>query len=170
VGDALTPMLITGNPILDSLWSLGLHQDEYVMIRQRNPAYLDEASFYEYISCGIIAYVSSLRSRQELADQPAVLLMDSVLQHMSEHILRILGENNIIALTFPTHTTNIFQTLDLVFFDNLKHLKATGASEFGDDFVNNHLIILIQAYEQTAMSSTIRISFRRAEMTIDTIT
>jgi hypothetical protein len=44
--------------------------------------------------------------------------MDSALPHISERILRSLGENNIIALTFPAHTTNLFQNLDLVFFDS----------------------------------------------------
>jgi hypothetical protein len=89
-------------------------------------------------------------------DQAAVLLMDSTLPHTSERILRSLGENNIIALTFPAHTTNSFQTLDLVFFGSLKHLKATAAGEFWDDSANDHITKLIQAYEQTATSSTIR--------------
>jgi hypothetical protein len=86
-GDALTPMLITGNPILESLWSRGLRLDEDVMVRRRNPAYLDEELFHEYISTVLIPYVFSLRSRLELVDQAAVLLMDSALPHTSERIL-----------------------------------------------------------------------------------
>jgi hypothetical protein len=46
-GDALTPMLVTGNPVLNSLWSLDLHQDEDFMIPLRNTAYLEEALCYE---------------------------------------------------------------------------------------------------------------------------
>jgi hypothetical protein len=80
-------MLITRNPIIDSLRSLGLRQDEDVMIRRRNPADLNEALFYEYLSDVLILYVSSLRSIPELADQPEVLLMDSARPHTSEHIL-----------------------------------------------------------------------------------
>jgi hypothetical protein len=41
-GDALTPMLITENTILESLWSRGFRPDEDVMVRRRNPAYLGE--------------------------------------------------------------------------------------------------------------------------------
>jgi hypothetical protein len=140
------------------------------MLYRRNPAYLDEESFHEYISTVLIPYVSSLRSRLELVDQSAVLLMDSALPHTSEHILRSLGENNIIALIFPAHTKNRFQALDLVFFGSLKHLKETAAGEFGDDSANDHITKLIQADEQTATSSTIRGSFRKAEMIADTIT
>jgi hypothetical protein len=140
------------------------------MIRRRNSADLDETLFYEYISGVLISYVSSLPSRPELADQSAILLMDSGLPHMSQCILRIFDENNIIALTFLTHTTNLFQTLDFVLFDSLEHLKATTVGEFGDDSVNNHLINLIQAHEQISASRTIMRSFRRAGMTQDATT
>jgi hypothetical protein len=140
------------------------------MTRRRNPAYLDEALCYEYISGVSIPGVSSLRSRAELADQVAVLLMDSALPHTSQCILQILNENSITALTFPDHTTNLFQALHLVFFGSLKPLKVTTAGEFGDDCVNNHLKKLTQAYQQTATSSTIRRSFRRAGMTQNTTT
>jgi hypothetical protein len=163
-------MLITGNPILESLWSRGLSPDEDVMVRQRNPAYLNEELFHEYISAVLIPYVSSLSSRLELVDQAAVLLMDSALPYTSERILRSLSENNTIALTVPDHTTNLFQVLDLVFFRSLKHLKAMAAGEFGDDSANDHITKLIQVYQQTATSSTIRRSFRRAGMIPDTTT
>jgi hypothetical protein len=136
----------------------------------RNPAYLDEALFDEQISGPPVPDVSSLYSRPELADQPPVLLMDSPLPHTPERILRNLGETDIIALTFPAHTTNLFQALNLVFFGSLKHLKATAAGEFGDNAVNDHLAKLIQAYQQTATSITIRRSFRRVGMTADTTT
>jgi hypothetical protein len=73
-------------------------------------------------------------------------------------------------LKFPDQTTNLFLALDLVFFGSLKHLKATAAGEFGDDSANDHITKLIQAYEQTATSSTIRGSFRRAGMIPGTTT
>jgi hypothetical protein len=77
---------------------------------------------------------------------------------------------NMIALTFPARTTNLFQVLDLVSFDNFQHLKATAAREFGDDSVNSHVTQLIQGDDQTATSSIIRGPFRRAEMTAGTAT
>jgi hypothetical protein len=169
-GDALTPMLITTNPIRDCLWSRSLRQDEDVMVRRRSPSYIDEQLFFKYISNVLIPYVSSVRSTPELADEPAVLLMDSALPHTSERVLRILDQNKIIALTFPAHTTNLFQALDLVFFGTLKHLKATAAGEFDDGSVNEQITKMIQAYEQTATSGTIRGSFPRAGMISDITT
>jgi hypothetical protein len=59
-------------------------------------------------------------------------------------------------LTFPAHTTHLFQALDLVFFGSLKHLKVTAAGEFGDDSVDEQISKMIQVDEQTGTSGTIR--------------
>jgi hypothetical protein len=67
-----------------------------------------------------------------------------------------LGENKILAVVFPTHTTNIFQALDLVFFGAMKKLKATVLGEFGEDSMDDQILKLLQAYEQTATSMMIR--------------
>jgi hypothetical protein len=90
--------------------------------------------------------------------------MDSALPHVPERVLRRLAENRIMAVVFPAHTTNLFQTLDLVFFGALKKLTETATGEFDDDSMNNQITKLIHAYEQTATSMTIRGSFRRAGM------
>jgi hypothetical protein len=66
-----------------------------------------------------------------------------------------------MAIVFPAHTTNIFQALDLVFFAALKKMKQTATGEFDEKSVREQNTKLIQAYEQTATSSTIRGSFRR---------
>jgi hypothetical protein len=69
---------------------------------------------------------------------------------VSDRVLPVLGENPVIPLTFPAHTTNLFHDLDLVFLAALKHLKATVTGELNDDSVNEHITRLGQAYEQTA--------------------
>jgi hypothetical protein len=96
-----------------------------------------------------------------LVDQSVVLLMDSMLPHVLDRILRVLGENAIIAFTFPVYITNLFQILDIVFFDTLKYLKATVMGEFNDDSVNEHITKLVQVYEQTTTLATIKRSFHR---------
>jgi hypothetical protein len=155
-GDALTALLIMGSPIPESLWSRGLRQDEDAMIRHRLPAYITEELLYDCISTVFIPYVLAVRDRASFEDEIAVLLMDSAVPHTSERVRRLLGENNIIAVTFPAHTTNLFQALDLVFFGVFRKLKASATGEFDDDSVSAQIIKLIQAYEQTATSSTIR--------------
>jgi hypothetical protein len=85
--------------------------------------------------------------------------MDSAPAHSPGRVLRLLGENYILAVEFPAHTTNILQDLDLVFFGAMKKLKATAAGEFGQDSMDDQILKLAQSYEQTAASMTIRTSF-----------
>jgi hypothetical protein len=51
-----------------------------------------------------------------------------------------------------------------VFFGVLKHVKATITGEFHDDSINDPITKIVQAYEQTTTSSTIRGSVHRAGM------
>jgi hypothetical protein len=88
--------------------------------------------------------------------------MDSALPHVSERVLRLLGQNKIMAIVFPVHATNIFQTMDLVFFSASKKLKQIATGEFHDGSVNEQITKLLHTYEQTAASMNIRSSFRRA--------
>jgi hypothetical protein len=53
-----------------------------------------------------------------------------------ERVRQILGENHILAITFPAHTMSFFQAFDLVFFGVLHKLKASATGEFHDDSVN----------------------------------
>ena len=161
-GDALTPMIIVGSNVPDSIWRHGLREDEDVMIRTRQPAYIDESLFYEYITSVFIPYVLNLRQKPEFAAEKAVLLMDSASPHVSERVLRVLGQNDIVAIVFPAHTTNIFQALDLVFFAALKKMNKTATGEFEDHSIREQITKLVQSYEQTATSATIRGSFRKA--------
>jgi hypothetical protein len=52
----------------------------------------------------------------------------------------------------------------------LKKLKASATGEFHNDSVSAQITKRIQAYEQTAISSTIRGSFRKAGFEHDTVT
>jgi hypothetical protein len=55
-----------------------------------------------------------------------------------------------------------------VFFGVLVKLKAIAQGEFDDDSVNDQMTKLVQAYEQTATSMTIRPSFGKAGLVLDT--
>jgi hypothetical protein len=109
VGDALTRLLVTASAIPDTLWGRGLRQDENAMIRQRSPISITEELFYDYIST-----VFMVPKRNGCPSHGFAI------PHMSERIWRMLGENHMMAITFRAHTTNLFQTLDLVSFEMLE--------------------------------------------------
>jgi hypothetical protein len=86
-------MVITGAEIRDSIYRTELGQNEDVLLRHRSPAYIDENLFYEYICEVLIPYIGHLREKPILANETAILLMDSAPAHRSERVLRLLGEN-----------------------------------------------------------------------------
>jgi hypothetical protein len=131
------------------------------MMRQRNPAYISEELFFEYVTNAFVPYVTQLRDKPEFMNESVVLLTDSALPHVSERVLRLLGQNRVMAIVFAAHTTNIFQALDLAFFGVLKKLKQTTAGEFDDNSINDQITKLVHAYEQTATSIMIRCFFRK---------
>jgi hypothetical protein len=98
-------MLITSSPIRDSLWNDGLWQDEELMVRGPSRAYINEELFCEYFFEVLIPYVTTLSSYRELQSETALLLMDSAFPHLSALVLQIFGQNNLLAITFPAHTT-----------------------------------------------------------------
>jgi hypothetical protein len=55
-----------------------------------------------------------------------------------------------------------------VFFDVLKKPEPTAQGEFEDDSVNDQITKLVRASEQTAISDTLRASFRKAGIVPDT--
>jgi hypothetical protein len=59
----------------------------------------------------------------------------------------LLGENKILVVLFPAHTTNILQAIDLVFFGALKKLEGTSLGESDERSMNDQILRLLQAYE-----------------------
>jgi hypothetical protein len=64
-------MIISASPIPASLSAQWLRQDEDAMIRVRQPAYIDENLFFEYILQVLISYISNLREKPEFANDGA---------------------------------------------------------------------------------------------------
>ena len=123
---------------------------------------MNENLFYKYIKDVMIPYIKDVRQIKNIMLEKAVLMMDSASSHCSERILKKLAKHNILALTYPSHTSNLFQALDLVFFGVLKKNKSRIYLDSEENFFTNQLLEIIEAYETTSTSRTIRSSFKKA--------
>ena len=97
------------------------HTDIEIIVS--NSAYVTTEIFHDYISNLLIPYVNIQRSIEPYGEEIAVLLMDNHPSHCSEDTLKLLAKNRILAISFPPHTSNISQMLDLMFFGALKNVK-----------------------------------------------
>ena len=167
-GDSLTPLLITKHELRDDFWELGIRPDEDIMVRVRDPPYIDKELFFEYISVVLIPYISHVRSQLKIEANEAILLMDSCSAHCDDSIKKYLGENNVIAFVFPSHTTNLFQALDLSLFGIFKRTKNMLDNEEKEKSLKKAAINVFRAYDQITTLFNILGSFRRAGIIQDT--
>jgi hypothetical protein len=77
--------------------------------------------------------------------------MDSASPQVSKRVVRMLGQNNIMAIVCPAHPKKIFQALDLVFVAGLKKIKQTATGEFDENSIREQVTKLIQADDQTGV-------------------
>jgi hypothetical protein len=67
-----------------------------------------------------IHYLNELREFEQMNACEAVLLMDNCSHHVSDDVIAVLTNARFRVITFTTHTTHVFQMLDVVLFDALK--------------------------------------------------
>jgi hypothetical protein len=84
-----------------------------LILRTWGKPYMSAGLFDEYISTVLLPHIEALRSSDEFADLEAVLLMDNCLVHNRPTPLRKLADHRVKLITFPPHTTHVFQSLDL---------------------------------------------------------
>jgi hypothetical protein len=61
-----------------------------------------------------------LRSDEEFAYKEAILLMANYSIHLQLETLQIIADHQVKVITFPRHTTQIFQSLDPSLFGDFK--------------------------------------------------
>jgi hypothetical protein len=76
--------------------------------------------FAQDISTVLLPYIDKLRSNEEFTDKDVVLLIDNCFFHVQAEILQTLADHRVKAITFPLHTTRMFQCLDLSLFGSFK--------------------------------------------------
>jgi hypothetical protein len=87
--DSQTPLVLTADPIPDSLWLNGFCPVEDAMIHHCLPAYINESAFFESVTHLVIPYINSRKVNPELTNECTVALMDSASQPVSEQVFKI---------------------------------------------------------------------------------
>ena len=166
-GDVLPPLIIShrktiDEEILNSGWRSG--QDYIYYYNEKS--FMTKAIFQDYIIHTIIQYIDRTRESMKLKDYPAVLLSDNCPSHRCEEIYKELANHNIRLITFPPHTTNLFQPLDLVTFSSFKLEKAMVNSKYKKRSQSDMFYRNLVAMEKATTSSNNRSAFYRAGLEV----
>jgi hypothetical protein len=117
--------------------------------------------FVEYLRAVLIPAVESNRSTAGCQNKPAILLCDNCASHCSNEVKRELAEHGILLLTYPPHTSHIFQVLDRLLFGCRKSAKKRILRDLSLGRDLNHVMRIIRAYESSTTSLTVRSSWEK---------
>lgn len=161
-GDASTPLLICPRPSATRIFEKGIREHVDVSLEIRPTAYVDAALFTKYMRDVFLPIVSAKRELPGCANKPAILFCDNCAAHCSREILQELARNGVLLLTYPAHTSHLFQVLDVLLFGKLKAFKKYLARDTTEDREIDHILRILRAYEGVTTSMTIRGSWEKA--------
>jgi hypothetical protein len=119
--DPVMALLIIHPKTIDqAVWEEGWRDGQDFLIRTNDTSYLTRDIFKESLTSVFLKSVEAVRELLDLHDFPAVFLCENCSSHSDEEIVQAFASHNIKLLTFPPHTSNMFQPLDLVTFGILK--------------------------------------------------
>ena len=145
---------------------MGIRKNVDLHLKIVPSAYVTKEVFYEYLDTIFIfipfVRMQRIRIRISMHTEKDVLLMDNFSSHCSQRIMDLLGNLNIQVITFPPHTTHIFQMLDLVTFGIMKTKMPQYKTSKDLSPAAEHIYKLYKAFEEATVSSSVRAAFVRA--------
>jgi hypothetical protein len=161
-GDAYCPLLVAPRPNAARIFEKGVRENIDLKLEIRQTPYVDAQIFNAYIKDVFLPTIAANRELPGCANKPALLFCDNCTSHCSEEILRELARNGVLLLTYPPHTSHIFQILDVLLFGRLKALKKYLPKDNDEDRETDHILRVFRAYEGVTTSMTIRGSWEKA--------
>jgi hypothetical protein len=137
------------------------------MLKHARKCYVTKDLFLDYLAQIVVPFINSIRSASHQENEIAVLMMDNCGSHVHQEILELLTSNRILAFTFPPHSTNLLQPLDLVLFGLFKRAKLLHEPELPRWSREGQIVLLQETYEKVATCRNIRSSFKKAGVTLN---
>jgi hypothetical protein len=167
-GDTLMPLLVIHRKTIDEdVWLEGWRDGQDFLLRSNDTSYVTRDIFKEYLTSVFLKYVATVRESMNLSDSPAVLLCDNCTAHIDDEIKVLLAQNNVRLITFPPHTSHLFQPLDLVTFGVFKREHGDLMAKLPKGSQVWQITKLMKALERATDSSTNRAAFRRAGLVLN---
>jgi hypothetical protein len=106
----------------------------------------------------VIPSIGNNRKLSGCQGKPAIIFCDNCLCQCSDDILQELANHGIVLITYTSHTSHLFQVLDVLSFGCLKSAPEYLAHDDSLDPHMDHVFGLFRAYEVATISTTARSS------------
>jgi hypothetical protein len=155
-------MLIAPNEGARKLFETGVRDHIDLIIEIRQPADATGELFSRSLDEIFFPAVAANRELPGCSDMLCILFCDNCSIHCSDSILERFAEKGVALITYPPHTSNIFQVLDVLLFAQLKSAKKYIPRNDGAPPGIDHLVRIFKAYETVTTSTTVRNSWAKA--------
>jgi hypothetical protein len=130
--------------------------------------YVTSEIFERYIDNVLIPAVESNRELPSGAKKLEILFCDNCSAHMSAFVLQKLACHGILVITYPPHTSHMFQVLSVLRFGLFKRQKKFQMRGDGRDAHVGHVLRLYRAYETVTANTMIRAAWKEAGLDMRT--
>jgi hypothetical protein len=165
-GETLIPYLVTSQDSMHLRETLKKGDGRFgteSVLKAREKAYLNTEIFLGHIR---MVFMPNLN--EQFADEDAVLSMDNCPSHVDEEVSTILRDVRVRIITWPPHTTHVFQELDLCLFGVLKR-SGQYILPFDDNQTTADFFLKIdRMFRQTMTEPNIWGAFQEAGFEFDT--
>ena len=169
-GESLTPYIVTSQDspaVREHLKKRGVRFGTDFILKPCQKPYINAQIFEEYIRTVFLPNLNELRSLEQFAEEDAVLLMDNCPSHVGEVILTLLRDARVRVITWPPHTTQIFQQLDISLFGVLKQRAQYKLPFDNEQGTADFLFRTYRTFKQTMIEPNIWGAFQEAGFDFD---
>jgi hypothetical protein len=158
----LLPLLVSAIRSVLRLFEMGVRDGIDLRIKIAESPYVTKESFLEYLRDVVSPSIESNCELPGCQEKPAIILGDNRSCHCSDEILQELANHGIILITYPPHTSHLFQVLDVFLFGHLQSEKKYLARDDNLNPHRDHAFCVFFAYEIATTSLTVRSSWEKA--------
>ena len=158
-GDGYFPMIVTSDPKAEMIFQYGVRKNTDLIVKIERTPYVTKQVFKQHLLDHFIPQVESDRYSPGCEGKPAILFFDNCSSHIDDELLQELATHLILVITYPPHTSGIFQVLDRLIFGVLKVRKRQIAKNPNIPANIDYLLRIFKAYELSTCSSNVRASF-----------
>ena len=170
-GSSLVPLVISHRKTMDKeLKESGIREGVDFKYAHQSSAFINTEIFNDYIRSVIFVYIDELRKKPEFENEPAVILCDNCSSHINDDILKDMAQRNIRIITFPPHSSHLFQPLDLVTFGGFKIFLKNNMRQKSNASQTDIITETIKALQMAIIPINNLSAFNRAGLKINTKT
>jgi hypothetical protein len=159
----MTPFMVSSqvnDSVIEILKTGGFRRGVDLILERWEKPYVSAALFQQYRTTVLIPFINWVWTNDQLEGKPAILLMDNCSIQTRPEVLKMLRERDVKVRTFPPHTSQVFQALDLSLFSVVKQKLQYQLPLGNDDQLLTFIQKVLHLLKQMFVRDNVRNAFK----------